>query len=146
MQSEITIKGAIETKQAFFGYAIVSVATGERVAVISVPKYMKDKLLLGIWSGILNVSKFNNILQTLSLPDNTRMVYVDGNWQKIADSNSPVSNKSESFMDLISFKNGKSGKGGNTTEVINGTKFLVSYAPVEILSKTWVILAMVKYG
>jgi len=49
-------------------------------------------------------------------------------------------------VDLISFKNGKSGKGGNTTEVINGTKFLVSYAPVEILSKTWVILAMVKYG
>ncbi|MGB5091141.1 MAG: hypothetical protein WBN72_09380 [Nitrososphaeraceae archaeon] len=40
-------------------------------------------------------------------------------------------------MNLISFKNEKSGKGGNTTEVLNGTKFIVSYAPVEILSKTW---------
>ena len=49
-------------------------------------------------------------------------------------------------MNLISFKNGKSGKGGNTTEVINGTKFLVSCVPVEILSKTWVILAMMKSG
>ena len=105
---------------------------------------MKDKSLLGIWSGILNVIKFNNILQTLSLPDDTRVVYVDGNGQKIADSNSLVSNKSESFVDLFSFKYGKSGKGENTTEVINGTKFLVSYVPVEILSKTWVILAMVK--
>ena len=27
----------------------------------------------------IDVSKFNNILQTLSLPDDTRMVYVDGN-------------------------------------------------------------------
>ena len=49
-------------------------------------------------------------------------------------------------MDLIILKYGKSGKGGNTTEVINGTKFLVSYVPLEILSKTWVILAMAKYG
>jgi hypothetical protein len=49
-------------------------------------------------------------------------------------------------VNLISFKNEKSGKGGNTTEVINGTKFLVSYVPVEILSKTWVILAMMKSG
>jgi hypothetical protein len=72
------------------------------------------------------------------------VVYVDGNGQKIADSNSLVSNRSESFVDLISFKNGKCGKGGNTTEVINGTKFLVSYVPIETLSKTWVILAMIK--
>jgi hypothetical protein len=49
-------------------------------------------------------------------------------------------------VDLISFKNGKSGKGRKSTEVINGTKFLVSYVPVEILSKTWVILAMMKSG
>ena len=137
-------KGVIETKQRFLGDAIVSAVTGERVVVISVPIYMKDKSLLGIWSGVLNVSKFNNILQTLSLPDDTRVVYVDGNGQKIADSNSLVSNKSESFVDLIILKYGKSGKGGNTTEVINRTKFLVSYVPVEILSKTWVILAMVK--
>ena len=66
-------KGVIETKQRFLGDAIVSAVTGERVVVISVPIYMKDKSLLGIWSGILNVSKFNNILQTLSLPDDTRV-------------------------------------------------------------------------
>ncbi len=106
----------------------------------------KDKSLLGIWSGVLNLSKFNDMLQSLSLPDDIRAIYVDGNGQKVADSNSLVSNKSESFVDLISFKNGKSGKDGNTTEVINGTKFLVSYAPVEILSKTWVIMAMIKSG
>ena len=74
-------KGAVETKHPFLGDAILFAEGGERVAVISVPIYMKDKSLLGIWSGTLNVSKFNNILQTLSLPDDTRMVYVDGNGQ-----------------------------------------------------------------
>ena len=71
---------------------------------------------------------------------------MDGNSQKIADSNSLLSNKSESFADLNSFKSGKSGKSGNTSEVINGTEFLVSYAPVDVLSKTWIVMVMMQPG
>jgi hypothetical protein len=71
---------------------------------------------------------------------------VDGNGQKIADSNSLLSNKSESFADLNSFKSGKSGKSGNTSEVINGKEFLVSYAPVDVLSKTWIVMVMMQPG
>jgi Cache domain len=138
-------QGAINTKQAFLGDVIVSSSTGEKVALISVPIYLnKDPSLLGIWSGTLNLSKFNNILQSLSLPNDLRVVYVDGNSQKIADSNSLLSNKSESFADLNSFKSGKSGKSGNTSEVINGTEFLVSYAPVDVLSKTWIVMVMMQ--
>jgi hypothetical protein len=140
-------KGAIETKQPFLGDAIVSAATGRENSCYLYSIYMeKDKHLLGIWSGVLNLSKFNDMLQSLSLPDDIRVIYVDGNGQKVAYSNSLVSNNSESFVDLISFKNGKSGKDGNTTEEINGTKFLVSYAPVEILSKTWIIMTIIKSG
>ena len=94
----------------------------------------------------MNVSKFNNIHQILSLPDDTRVAYVDGNEQKIADSNSLLSNKSESFAEFNSFKNGKSGKAGNGSETINGTRFLVSYAPISILSKTWVVMVMTNLG
>ena len=140
-------QGAINTKQAFLGDVIVSSSTGEKVALISVPIYLnKDPSLLGIWSGTLNLSKFNNILQSLSLPNDLRVVYVDGNGQKISDSNSLLSNKSESFADLNSFKSGKSGKSGNTSEVINGTEFLVSYAPVDVLSKTWIVMVMMQPG
>ena len=140
-------QGAIETKQAFLGDAIVSSSTGEKVALISVPIYsQKNQSLLGIWSGVLNLSKFYHKLQSLNLPDDVRVVYADGNGQKIGDSNSLLSNKSESFVELNSFKNGKSGKAGNGLETINGTKFLVSYAPVSILSKTWVVIVMTNLG
>ena len=140
-------QGAINTKQAFLGDVIVSSSTGEKVALISVPIYLnKDPSLLGIWSGTLNLSKFNNIIQSLSLPNDLRVVYVDGNGQKIADSNSLLSNKSESFADLNSFKSVKSGKFGNTSEVINGKEFLVSYAPVDVLSKTWIVMVMMQPG
>jgi sensor domain CHASE-containing protein len=140
-------QGAIETKQAFLGDAIVSSSTGEKVALISVPIYsQKNQSLLGIWSGVLNLSKFYHKLQSLNLPDDVRVVYADGNGQKIGDSNSLLSNKSESFAELNSFKNGKSGKAGNGSETINGTRFLVSYAPVSILSKTWVIMVMTNLG
>jgi hypothetical protein len=71
---------------------------------------------------------------------------VDGNGQKVADSDNLLSNKSESFVDLNSFKSGKSGKSGNVSEVINGTKYLISYAPGSILSKTWMVMVMMRSG
>jgi hypothetical protein len=49
----------------------------------------------------------------LNLLDDIRAVYVDGNGQKIGDSNSLFSNKSESFAEFNSFKNGKADKAGN---------------------------------
>jgi hypothetical protein len=71
---------------------------------------------------------------------------VDGNGQKLADSNSLLSNKSESFADLNSFKSGKSGKSGNISEVISGKDFLPSYSPVDVLSKTWIVMVMMQPG
>lgn len=77
-------QGAIETKQAFLDDAIVSSSTGETVALISVPIYsQKNQSSLGIWSGVLNLSKFNNKLQSLSLPDDIRVIYTDGNGQNL---------------------------------------------------------------
>ena len=140
-------QGSIETKQTFLDNAIFSSSTGETVALISVPIYsQKNQSILGIWSGVLNLSKFNDKLQSLNLPDDIRAVYVDGNGQKIGDSNSLLSNKSESFAEFNSFKNGKAGKAGNGTETINGTTYLVSYAPASILSKTWVVMVMSNPG
>ena len=140
-------QGAVNTKKAFLGDIIVSSSTGDKVALISVPIYLKeDSTFLGIWSGVLNLVKFNSMLRALSLPDDIRVVFVDGNGQKVADSNSLLSNKSESFVDLNSFKSGKSGKSGNVSEVIDGTKFLSSYAPVSILSKTWIVIVMMQSG
>jgi hypothetical protein len=140
-------QGAVNTRQAFLGDVIVSSSTGDNVALISVPIYLKeDSSLAGIWSGVLNLDKFNNVLRALSLPDSIRVVYVDGNGQKITDSDSLLSNKSESFVNLNSFKSGKSGKSGNVSEIIDGTKYSISYAPATILSKTWVVMVMIQNG
>jgi Cache domain len=140
-------QGALNTRQAFLGDVIVSSSTGNKVALISVPIYLKeDSSFLGIWSGVLNLDKFNNMLRTLSLPDDLRVIFLDGNGQKVADSSSLLENKSESFIDLNSFKSGKSGKSGFVSEVINSTKFLASYAPANILSKTWIVVVMMQPG
>lgn len=140
-------QGAVDTRQAFLGDIIISSSTGGKVALISIPIYLKeDSSLVGIWSGVLNLDKFNNMLRALSLPHDIRVVFVDGNGQKVADSDNLLSNKSESFVDLNSFKSGKSGKSGNVSEVINGTKYLTSYAPASILSKTWIVMVMIQSG
>jgi sensor domain CHASE-containing protein len=138
-------KGAVNTRQAFLGDVIVSSSTGEKVALISVPIYPKEgSSLVGIWSGVLDLDNFNKILSALSLPDDIRVVFVDGNGQKVADSNSLLSNKSESFVDLKSFNSAKSGISGNLSELINGIKYSTSYAPAIIFSKTWIVLVMIQ--
>ena len=136
-------KGAVETKDTFLGNVIVSLATGKRVAVISVP-ILSDQngSLIGIWMGALDFSKFDRWLQLLHPFINERIVYVDSVGQKVADSNSQLSKIPESFMNLQSFKDASFGKSGYNIEEVNDTTMFIAYSPVKILSNTWTVMLM----
>jgi hypothetical protein len=73
-----------------------------------------------------------------------RVVYVDGQGQKIADSagdNQALRrNTNESFAGLQSFMNAINGESGTITEIVNGTMMVVSYHPVKVFYNTWAIL------
>jgi hypothetical protein len=140
-------KGAIETKDAFLGNMIVSKATGKRVSVIAVPIHSdKDGSLIGVWNGALEFSVFDRYLQSLHPLNIERIVYVDSQGQKVADSDSQLSKTPESFANLQSFKDAISGKSGYNIEVVNDTKMFVGYSPAKILSNTWTVLLMEPYS
>ncbi|MDQ3966958.1 MAG: hypothetical protein M3275_01015, partial [Thermoproteota archaeon] len=96
----------------------------------------------------LNITMLSNSLQSLNLTNNNeRVVYIDRQGQKIADSDSQSSSSSsslisnnnassnESFADLQAFKNAAiNGQSGSTIEMINGNMMLVSYHPVKAFS------------
>jgi hypothetical protein len=83
------------------------------------------------------------------LTNNERVVYVDQQGQKIADSNNQSllrpNSLNESFADLQSFRNAVNGESGTLIESINGTKMLVSYHPVKVFSTVWAVLAIQPY-
>jgi len=136
-------KGAIETKDAFLGNVIVSLATGKRVAVIAVPIHSdQNGSLIGIWMGALDFSIFDRWLQFLHPFNIERIVYVDSQGQKVADSNSQLSKVPESFTNLQSFKDASFGKSGYNIEVVNDTKMFIAYSPAKILSNIWTVLLM----
>jgi hypothetical protein len=87
-------------------------------------------------------------LQSVNLTNSDeRVVYLDQQGQKIADSDSqllsrPNATFNESFADLQAFKNAINGESGSTTEIVNGTTMLVSYHPVKAFSNVWVVLFM----
>ncbi|HKG87893.1 MAG TPA: hypothetical protein VKA95_06165 [Nitrososphaeraceae archaeon] len=90
-------------------------------------------------------SVLNKELQSLnitSLDDNTRVVYVDSNGQKVADSDINKSTTPESFANLNSFKDAINGQAGSTIDTVNNTNMLVTYQPVNAFHNTWVILLM----
>ncbi len=95
----------------------------------------------------LNLTILSKSLQSLNLTDNERIVCVDRQGQKIADSGNGLSLKpnttlNESFADLQSFKNAINGESGSITEIINGTRMLVTYHPVKAFSNVWAVLSM----
>jgi hypothetical protein len=150
-------KGAISTSDTYLGNVIISASSGLPQSIIAVPLYSSPNdnngnrnntnniTLLGIWSGGLNLTKFSETLQPLNLTDGERIVYVDQNGQKVADSNKKLfrTNQNESFANLQAFNNAlQEQKPGSVMEMINGTRMLVFYEPVQFHSTTWAVLSL----
>ena len=144
-------QGAIKTNDTYLGNVHVTAATtGIRTAKIAVPVYsLKDNsTIVGVWAGSIDFNVLNKELQSLfniTSPldgnNNTRVVYVDSNGQKIADSDINKSKIPESFASLNSYKNVINGQAGSLIDTLNnGTKMLVTYQPVKVFHNTWVVL------
>jgi hypothetical protein len=142
-------KGAVGTHNTYLGGVIISTATGKKEAVISVPIYSNNSnQLVGIWAGDISLGAIEKSLQALNITtDNTthneRVVFVDQNGKKVADSVKALSGKqNESFASLRSFKNAENGTAGSIVEQFNDTKMLITYQPAKMHSTTWAILLM----
>jgi hypothetical protein len=148
---------ALDTGDTYLSDILISASTGRPQANIVVPIYSENnRTLVGLWGAGLNITMLSNSLQSLDLTSNNeRVVYIDQQGQKIADSDSQSSSSSlisnnntssnESFADLQSFRNAINGQSGTITEIINGTMTAVSYHPVKAFSNVWVVLFMQPY-
>jgi hypothetical protein len=140
-------KGAVETGNTYLGNVIISAATGSPQAYIATPMYSENSNdgthLVGLWTGGLNLTNLSKSLQSLNLTAGQRVVYVDSNGSKIADSDANNTNPQESFANLTSFKNAIiNGQSGSAIETIGNTKMIVTYQPVNVFHNTWAVLLM----
>ena len=150
-------KGAVSTGDTYLGNVVISKSSGLPQSNIAVPLYSSaidnngnrnnsnNMTLLGVWSGGLNLTEFSETLQSLNLTDGERIVYVDQNGEKVADSNKQLfrTNQNESFANMQAFNNAlQEQKPGSITEMINGTRMLVFYEPVQFHSTTWAVLLL----
>lgn len=139
-------RGAMDTNGTYLGDIITSTASGLKQAVIAVPVHYEGddgNLIEGVWVGAIDLGRLNGELQSFNLSDNQRIVYVDSNGTKIADSDKELaSNNKETFSGLSSFQNAIAGKSGSITEEVNQKTMVVSYHPVKALQKLWAVLWM----
>jgi hypothetical protein len=141
-------QGAIRTNDTYLGNVHnTAAASGVRTAKIAVPTYsLKDNsTIAGVWAGSIDFNVLDKELQSLnltSLDNSTRVVYVDSNGQKIADSDINKSTIPESFANLKGFKAAIGGQSGSTIDIVDNTKMLVAYQPINAFHNTWVLLLM----
>lgn len=141
-------QGAIKTNATYLRKVVTTTgASGARGAVIAVPVYsIKDNsTIVGVLGGGIDLGILNEELQSLnltSLDDNIRVIYVDSNGQKAADSDINNNTNPESFTNLNSFKEAINGQSGSTIDTVNNTKMLVTYQPVNAFNNTYAVLLM----
>lgn len=141
---------AIQNNETYLGNAIITTASsGIREAVLATPVYSlaDNTTISGVWAGGIDFGMINHQLQSLDLiKENKRVVYVDGNGEKIADSDPSKSNTFESFNRLVSFMNAINGETGTAVESLkdgdSNTRAIISYKPVEAFHNTWIVLIM----
>jgi hypothetical protein len=145
-------QGAIKRNDTYLGNVIIATAASRpREAVISIPVYsLKDNsTVVGVWAGSIDFNILDKELQSLNITSSskggngiTRVVYIDNNGQKIADSDINKSKTPESFANLNSLKNAINGQSGSIIDTVNNTKMVVTYQPVKIFHNTWVVVLM----
>ena len=141
-------QGAIKTNDTYLGNVHnTAAASGASTAKIAVPVYSlnDNSTIVGVWAGSIDFSVLNKELQSLNftaLKDSTRVVYVDSKGQKIADSDTNKSSIPESFTNLKGFKAAIGGQAGSSIDMIDNTKMLVEYQPVNAFHNTWIVLLM----
>ena len=140
-------KGVIKTNDIYLGDPTPSASSGQLQSVMAIPVYsLKDNsTIVGVWAGGIDFNVLNKELQSLnitSLDNSTRVVYVGHNGQKVADSDMNKSETPESFATLNSFNNAINGQSGSIIDMVENTKMLVAYQPVNAFHNTWVVLLM----
>lgn len=140
-------KSAIASNDTYLGDIITSTSSGLKRAIIAVPVFSEgvdnSGVLTGVLVGSIDLSLLNNEIQSLDLSQGQRIVYVDSNNTKIADSNKRLyTNNDESFSNLRSFQNAIEGKFGSMVEQVNQEKMSVSYYPMDAIQNRWIILWM----
>jgi hypothetical protein len=145
-------KGVINTNHIFLSNVITSASSGRNQAQLAVPVFShagnsQNGTLVGILSTGLNFKTYNKILQSLNLTDQERVVLLDSNGTKIADSDAKQissllksATRDVSFRNLQSFDNGLKGQTGAILEMINGSNFKIEYKPVKAIQNNWVLL------
>ena len=151
-------KGVIKTNRTFLGNVITSASSGRNQVQLAVPVFSlgdsnQTASLIGVLSSGLNFKTFNEILRSINLSNHERIVLLDSNGTKIADSDRRQQSSlhksnigDASFRNLQSFNNALKGQTGTVQEMLNGSNTLIEYKPVKAIQSNWVLLLFQSSG
>ena len=129
----------------YLSEVITSQATGNKVAVITVPIFSQNKTLSGIWLGALNLKFITDYINSHYLGQ-TGLVAILDQYGNEASLSSGLHLQNTTLKDLAIYKKAQNGETGDDVETIENTKMFVSYSPITTSSSTWTLLIMRPYS
>lgn len=138
-------KGSVSTQMPYLSEVITSQATGNKVAVISVPTYSQNQTMIGIWLGSLNLKFIKDYVSSHYLGKTGLVAILDQHGNEVTRSNEMFL-QNTTLKDLDIYKKAINGETGDVIETIEGTKMFASYSPINTSSSTWVLLVIRPYS
>jgi len=142
-----------QTKKTYLSDAIISKTTGRNLAVIATPVINIENNMTGILLGTINFNNYDQLLRSLNLQNNTRLVIIDKNGVKIGDSNENETSvskesfeKKELFSNLTSFKYALKGKSGSIVEKFDGKESQITFLPYDLFQNKRILLLIQDYN
>ena len=135
-----------QTKKTYLSDAILSKSSGRNLAVIATPVINKENDMIGILYGTINFNNYDKFLQSLNLPNNTRLIMIDKNGVKIGDSNenetsiSKDSFEKKQFSNLTSFKLALEGKSGSIVEKLDEKENQITFLSYDLFQNKRILL------
>src|SRR5215218_9781628 len=135
-----------QTKKTYLSDAIISKSSGRNLAVIATPVINKENDMIGILYGTINFNNYDKFLQSLNLPNNTRLIMIDKNGVKIGDSNenetsiSKDSFEKKQFSNLTSFKLALEGKSGSIVEKLDEKENQITFLSYDLFQNKRILL------
>lgn len=137
--------GTMNSKSSYVGQVYHPLGVEEASFAIATPVKSEMGEIVGILGVLTNLDSWNKLFTQIDINKNENVLILDHNGNIVIDSRQRQFNSIAPYYNLNSVQNALSGNTGSETELVDGVKSFVIYAPITTSQHTWALIITEPY-
>ncbi len=137
--------GVMNSKSSYVGQVYHPLGVTEASFAIATPVKSETGEIVGILGVLVNLDSWNKLFAQINVNKNEDVVILDHNGNIVIDSKQRQFNSVVPYNNLNSVQKALLGNTGTETELVDGVKSFVVYAPITTTQHTWALIITESY-